>query len=141
MKVILTKDIRDVGRAHSVIEVSDGHALNHLFPRKLAIAASAQNLKMAEGKQKQQAEKSGVEAALVTERIAALADGVITITKKANEQGHLYDGVDAAEIAAAAELPESSIKLEKPIKELGSFDVPVAVGDAFGSIKVEVVAE
>ncbi|MGE5540958.1 MAG: 50S ribosomal protein L9 [Bacillota bacterium] len=141
MKVVLLKDIRDTGRAHSVIEVSDGHAINFLIPRKLAVPATAANLKLAEGKQKQMAERRGLDAKLVSERLAALAEEKVTITKKANEQGHLYDGVDAAEIASAAQLPEDAVRLEKSIKELGTFEVPVAVGEDFGKIIVEVVAE
>jgi large subunit ribosomal protein L9 len=141
MKVVLLKDVRDTGRAHSVIEVSDGHALNFLIPRKLAVPATGPNLKMAEMKQKQQADKRTIDKKLVEERIAALSDGKITITKKANEQGHLYDGVDGKEIAEAAQLPEDSIHLPKSIKELGTHEVPVAIGDDFGKILVEVVAE
>lgn len=141
MKVVLLKDVRDMGRAHSVHEVSDGHALNFLIPRKLAVAATGANLKFAEAKQKQVVEKRVLDKKLVEERIAALADGKITIAKKANEQGHLYDGVDAAEIAAAAELPEDAIQLPKSIKELGTHEVPVAVGEEFGKITIEIVAE
>ncbi len=141
MKVVLLKDVRDMGRAHSVIEVSAGHALNHLFPRKLAVIGSAANLKMAEGKQKQGAEKRTVEAALIRERIAALAEGKISIVKKANEQGHLYDGGDAKEVGEAAQLPVDAIHLEKPIKEVGTHEVSIAIGDEFGKITVEVVAE
>ncbi len=141
MKVVLTKDIRDVGRAHSVIEVSNGHALNFLFPRKLAIPATAANLKNAEGKQQKVVEKRTVDAELIRERLGALSEGKVTITKKANEQGHLYDGVDAAEIAEAANIPADAVHLEKSIKEIGMHDVPVAIGADFGKITVEIVAE
>jgi large subunit ribosomal protein L9 len=141
MKVVLLKDVRDTGRAHSVIEVADGHALNFLIPRKLAVLATAANLKFAEGKQKQVADRRELDRTLVAERIAALSEGKVTITKKANEQGHLYDGVDAAEIAEAAQLPEDAIKLDKSIKEVGTHEVAVAIGEDFGKITVEVVAE
>lgn len=141
MKVVLLKDVRDTGRAHSIIEVADGHALNFLIPRKLAVPATAANLKMAEGKQKQSIERRELDKKLVEERLAALAEGRVIIAKKANEQGHLYDGVDAADVARAAELPEDAIRLEKPLKELGSFDVPVAFGEEFGKITIDIVAE
>lgn len=141
MKVVLLKDVRNTGRAHSVIEVADGHAINFLIPRKLAVPATAMTLKIAETKQKQFTEKRALDQKLVEERLAALSEGKVTIAKKANEQGHLYDGVGASDIAEAAQLPEDAIHLEKPIKELGTFDVPVAVGDSFGKIAVEVVEE
>lgn len=141
MKVVLIKDVRDMGRANTVHEVSDGHALNFLIPRKLAIPATAQNMKRAEMMATQQKERRELDAKLVAERIAALSEGKVTIAKKANEQGHLYDGVDAADIAEAAALPEEAIKLEKAIKELGTFEIPVAAGETFGNISIEVVAE
>ncbi len=140
MKVVLLKDVRDMGRANTVHEVSDGHALNFLIPRKLAVPATPASLKRAETMAAQMKERHELDAKLVAERIAALAEGRLTIAKKANEQGHLYDGVDAGDIAKAAQLPEEAIKLEKPIKELGSFEIPVAVGETFGSIAIEVVA-
>ncbi len=141
MKVVLLKDVRAMGRAHSVIDVSDGHALNFLIPRKLALPATPTNLKFAEGKQQQVADRRELDTKLIASRIAALSEGKVTITKKANEQGHLYDGVDASEIAAAAELPEDAVRLEKPIKELGVHEVAVALGEEFGKISVEIVAE
>ncbi|MDB5189331.1 MAG: ribosomal protein [Parcubacteria group bacterium] len=141
MKVVLLKDVRDMGRAHSVLEVSDGHALNFLIPRKLAVPATPQAQKNAEGMQKQFTERRGLDAKLVEARLAVLAEEKVTIIKKANEQGHLYDGVGADEIAAAAQLPEEAIKLDKSIKEVGVHEVAVSVGEAFGKISVEIVAE
>ena len=141
MKVVLLKDVRDTGRAHSVIEVSDGHAINFLIPRKLAVAATPQNLKHAEHRQKQVGDKRMLDAKLVSDRLTQLAEEKVTIVKKANEQGHLYDGVDGAEIAEAAGLPEGAVHLEKSIKEVGTHEVSVAVGADFGKISVEIVAE
>ncbi len=141
MKVVLLKDVKNTGRAGAVIECSDGHAQNFLIPRGMAVVATAANVKVAESRAKQYVEQKELDAKLIENRLNALAEGRIVITKKANEQGHLYDGVDAAEIAAATELPESAIKLEKPIKELGEFAIPVAMGAAFGSIFISIEAE
>ncbi len=141
MKVVLLKDVRAMGRAHSVLEVSDGHALNFLIPKKLAVLATPASVKHAEGKLAQGAASREVCDKLVAERLAALSDGRVTITKKANDQGHLYDGVGEEEIAEASGLPEFAIKLEKPIKELGIHEVAVSHGENFGKISVEIVAE
>ncbi len=141
MKVILTKDVKGTGRAHTAVDVSDGHAINFLIPRGLAQRSTPMGLVHAEKRASQHKDKHEVEVALVTERLAALAEGTITITKKANEQGHLYDAVDAAEIAAATELPKEAIHLEKPIKELGTFEIPVATGATFGKISITIEAE
>jgi large subunit ribosomal protein L9 len=141
MKVVLLKDVKGTGRAHTAVDVKDGHALNLLIPRGLAVPASASVLKQAETKAKKADEQRSLSAKLIEERLAALADGKVTISKKANEKGHLYDGVDASELALAAQLPEDAIRIERPYKELGTFDVPVAYGDSFGKFSLEIVAE
>ena len=141
MKVVLQKDIKGTGRAHEVIDVKDGHALNFLIPRKLAVPATPVALKQAENRAKQAADKRALDAKLIAERIASLAEEKVVFVKKANEQGHLYDGVDAAEIAEKANLPEDAIRIEKPFKELGTFEVPVSFGDQFGKFAIEITAE
>jgi large subunit ribosomal protein L9 len=141
MKVVLLKDVKDMGRAHTTVDVSDGHALNFLIPRKLAVLATAGAVKVADSRVQQVIDRKELDVKLVESRLAALAEGKVTITKKANEQGHLYDGVDATEIAEAAALPVEVIKLERPIKELGTFEVPVAYGDTFGKFSIDIVAE
>ncbi len=141
MKVVLLKDVKSTGRAGTVIECADGHAQNFLIPRGLAVVATPANMKVAESRAKQYEQQKELDTKLIENRLNALAEGRIVITKKANEQGHLYDGVDEAEIAAATELPENVIKLEKPIKELGEFAIPVAMGATFGSIVIFIEAE
>ncbi len=141
MKVILTRDVKDTGRMHDTVEVRDGHALNFLIPKKMAIPATVSNSKQAENRKKGVQAQRELSGKLIAERLAALAEGGITITKKANEKGHLYDAVDAKEIAEAAQLPVDSISIEKPFKELGTFDVPVAYGENFGKISITIAAE
>lgn len=147
MKVVLTKDVKDVGRAHAVIDTSDGYALNYLIPKQLAIPATASALKTAELRATQVSERGAVDAALLTQNIASLAEAKIVIKAKANEKEHLYDAVGEEEIRAAlkeqahVELPEGVIRLEKPFKELGTFDIPVASGETFGKFSITIEAE
>ncbi|MFA6407981.1 MAG: 50S ribosomal protein L9 [Candidatus Paceibacterota bacterium] len=147
MKIILIKDVKGMGRAHTEVEVSDGYALNYLIPKKLAIAATAVAKQEAETRRKQAVDSKEVDAALLTQNIAALADAHIVITAKANEKGHLYDAVGEPEIMKAAkeqahiDLPSGVIKLEKPIKELGTFDIPVASAETFGKFSITIEAE
>jgi large subunit ribosomal protein L9 len=141
MKVVLLKDVRNIGRAHSVIDVADGHALNYLIPGKLAVLATVSSMKNAAQKESQVSEKRSVEATLIKERIAALAEGQTVITKKANELGHLYDAVDAKDVAEATQLPVEVIALEKPLKELGRHEIAISSGENFGKITIDIVAE
>ncbi len=147
MKVILIKDVKGIGRAHEVVEAKDGHALNYLIPKKLAIAATPTAMKEAELRRKQATERAGVSSALLTQNISALAEAHIVIKVKANEKGHLYDAVGESDISKAVkeqthiDLPAEVIKLEKPIKELGTFDIPVSSADTFGKFSIIVEAE
>lgn len=147
MKVILTKDVKGVGRAHEEIVAADGYALNFLIPKKLAIAATPVALREAEQRRKQSTDRAVIDSALLAQNIASLAEARIVIKMKANEKGHLYDAVGEKEILAAAkeqgriDLPEEAIRLEKPIKELGTFEIPVAVGEVFGTFSLTIEAE
>ena len=147
MKVILLKDVKGIGRAHEAVEAKDGHALNYLIPNKLAVAATPTAKKEAEMRRKQVTDRAALDTALLTQNIAALAEARIVIKVKANEKGHLYDAVGEPEVRAAAkeqahiDLSEDVIKLEKPIKELGTFDIPVASGETFGKFSITLEAE
>jgi large subunit ribosomal protein L9 len=141
MKVILTKDIKGTGRAHSVVDVKDGHALNLLFPRGLAIAATPSAMKRAEAHAQRADEQRALSSKIVEERLAALAEEKVTFTKKANDKGHLYEAVDAEEIAEKAKLPVDAIRIEKPFKDVGEHEVAVSVGDTFGKFTIVIEAE
>jgi large subunit ribosomal protein L9 len=140
MKVVLLKDVKNLGRAGSVQDVSDGHALNLLIPRKLAVLATPSAMKKAEAHAANETAKRELDAKLVADRLTALAEGRTVIAKKANDQGHLYDAVDAKDIAEATQLPVDAIDLERPIKEVGEHQVPVAFGTNFGTVTIAVEA-
>jgi large subunit ribosomal protein L9 len=147
MKVILIKDVKGIGRAHETIEAKDGYVINYLIPKKLAVFATTGSTKEAQGRQKHSTEQHALTNKLLEQNIAALADARIVITAKANEKGHLYDAVGEPEILKAAheqahiELPKDALKLEKPIKALGTFAIPVSVGEVFGTFSITVEAE
>ena len=147
MKVILLKDLKGMGREHETVDISDGHALNYLIPQKFAIAATASAMKEAGQRRKQVTDRVALDAALLVQNIASLVDARIVIKVKANEKGHLYDAIGEPDIRKAAkeqariDLSDDAIKLEKPIKEIGTFDIPVAAAGAFGKFSITVEAE
>ncbi|HVB20255.1 MAG TPA: 50S ribosomal protein L9 [Candidatus Paceibacterota bacterium] len=147
MKVILMRDLKGIGRAHDEIMLADGYALNYLIPKKFAIPATAVAKREAETRRRQAVDRSALDAALVAQNIASLAEARIIIRAKANEKGHLYDAVGESDIRNAVkeqtrvDLPDTAIKLEKPFKELGTFDVPVSAGEAFGRFSITIEAE
>ena len=103
MKVVLTQDVKGLGKKGELVNTSDGYARNFLFPRNLASEANAQA--MSELKNKEQAEKYRIE----TETAAAKADAAkmegktIKLTAKAGQNGKLFGSVTAKEIAAQLE--------------------------------------
>jgi len=141
MQVVLTKDVKGTGRAHDVVTVKDGFALNFLIARRLAVPATTAALTQAELRAKQAGEKRSLDAKLIEDRLTALAEETIVFVKKANEKNHLYDGVDAKEIAEKAGIPEHAVRIEKAFKELGTFEVPVSFGEQFGKLTISITAE
>lgn len=147
MKIILLKDVKGIGKAHDTVEAKDGHALNYLIPKKLAVAATPTAMKEAELRRRQVIDRTAISSAILTQNISALAEARIVIKVKANEKGHLYDAVGESDIVKAVkeqthiDISEDVIKLEKPIKELGTFDIPVATADTFGKFSITIEAE
>lgn len=147
MKVILIKDVKGIGRAHEAVEAKDGHAINYLIPKKLAVSATPVAIKEAELRRKQVIDRTTISSAILTQNISALAEARIVIKVKANEKGHLYDAVGESDIVKAVkdqshiDIPEDALKLEKPIKELGTFDIPVATAETFGKFSITIEAE
>jgi large subunit ribosomal protein L9 len=135
------KDVRNMGHAGTALEVADGHAINYLFPRKLAVQATPAAMAKSELLRKQAEDRKAIDAGLLKQKISELAEVRIVITKKANDKGHLYDGVDAAEIAIATGIPEDIIVIEKPFKEVGEFEVGISSGETFGTFKIIIEAE
>lgn len=129
MKVILTADIPKIGRKLDVKEVAGGFFRNFLFPRKLAEMATDANLATLEVR------KTKVEAQRVKKleelgaMLASLQGKQVSISAKANEEGHLFAGIRAPELKDAIlkelniDAPLEAIVLEQPIKALGEHEV------------------
>ncbi|MHB8710514.1 MAG: 50S ribosomal protein L9 [Minisyncoccota bacterium] len=147
MKVVLTKEVKGIGHAYDTVDVADGHALNYLIPRNLAKAATPRAKQEAELRLKQRSDRAVLDASLLAQNIAALAAARIVIRAKANEKGHLYDAIGESDIRKAVkeqvhvDLSEDALKLEKPIKVLGTFDIPVATAETFGKFSITIEAE
>lgn len=146
MKVILQKDVARIGRKNEIKEVPDGHALNFLIPRKLAVPATPENVKrITETKGKLAAHKAGMDA-LVLETIETLSTMPFTMKVEANKEGHLFKGIKASDIAEAVTkergaLPEAALSLPHPIKEVGAHTISVTVGTSEKSFTLIIEAK
>ena len=145
MKVILLKDIPKLGKKYEVKNASDGHAVNMLIPRGLAIAATPENLRRFETEKAKYDSERKVHEALLAENLKALEDTVITISGKASDKGHLFAALHREAIALELEkqsriqLDPSFIQLNHPIKEVGEHVIEVK-GDG-KSVKFKVVVK
>ena len=102
MKVVLTKDVKDLGRSGQVKEVSDGYARNFLFPRKLAVPATESALRQVEAREKAAARRLESETREAQRLAERLKSQPLKILTKVGEQGRLYGSVTAADIESHA---------------------------------------
>ena len=131
MKVILLKDVRNVGKRDDIITVSDGYARNFLFPQKLAAEATPGALKEIQRKRAAQDAREAEMLAEAKNKAAALKDKVITLEVKCGEKGRLYGSVTSAEVAEALEkqhgvkVDKRKIDIGEPIRETGMRTISV----------------
>ena len=147
MKVILREDRDDLGLAGEIVDVARGYGRNFLIPKGFALEANNQNIKLMET-QKKKIEINRLKAKEDAEKIREKLEGiVVTISQKAGEEDKLYGSVTSMDIATHLEgqgviIDRKKINLEKPIKTLGEFDVPIKLYPGVtGGIKVMVVPE
>ncbi len=147
MKVILLQDVPKLGRKFDVVDVANGYATNFLMPQHLAETATA--TKVAELDKRKEALSAAEDARLVDlkEKLATLADITLTITTKADDQGHLYKKIHADDITSALKdeydihLHKESILLDEPIHETGDHTVAIEAAGEKTTLVVQVVAE
>jgi large subunit ribosomal protein L9 len=147
MKVILLDDVTKVGRRGDVREVSDGYARNYLIPKKLALSATAGNLKnLVHIKTQQDAKASRVkaDAESLRDRIEAL---VYEERRQASEEGKLFGSVTPQDIVDFLEqhkikVERRRVTLDDPLKTLG--ETPVAIRlhpEVTARLRVNIVRE
>ena len=131
MKVILTAEVKSLGKKGEIVDVSDGYARNMLLPKKLGVEANSKNindLKL----QKANEDKVAKEILEQAKALAAeIAEKSVTVSIKVGEGGKTFGSVSSKEIAEAAkaqidlELDKKKIQLSSPIRTLGVTMVPV----------------
>ena len=147
MKVILLDDVSKVGRRGEVREVSDGYARNFLIPKKLALSATAGNLKNLDHIKKQADDK----AARVKSDAEALRSRIEALTyeekRQASEKGKLFGSVTSQDIVdfldrSGIKVERRRVHLDEPIKALGETAVPVRLHqDVTAQLRVNVVRD
>lgn len=130
MRVILIQKVLGLGEAEDVKEVAEGYARNFLFPQHLAVQATEEGVKTLNVRRKKKQKEAEYELR-EQEQLAEELDGLeIEIKQKANEQGQLYAAVTAQKISEVLKtrdlaVDKKYIKLENPLKEIGSYKVGI----------------
>lgn len=147
MKVVLLDNIRGVGHVGDIKDVADGYARNFLYPRNLARPATAGAIKDAaalQAKKLQAMTLATTEAEAVAQKLSGTT---VTISAKANEQGTLFAGIEASEIAdetskvAGVHISPEQVLLPEHIKDVGSHIVRIELVEGVHvDVTVEVVA-
>jgi len=146
VQVILKQEAEKIGRRGDIVDVSRGYVRNFLVPRGLAEMATPTRLEEVHREMAEAEERDRRMAERAGEVAETLNKSVITIEARTGEDERLFGSVTAANIADAIDrargvrVDRRRIKLEEPIRSLGTHQVPVQVyGDIEASVKVIVV--
>jgi len=147
MKLILTQDVKKVGKKGEIIEVSEGYGRNFLLPRKYAVEANAANLNVAKAqansaaRRKQQATDEAKLMAAQLEKIE------VTLSVRVGEGGRLFGSVTGKDVAEmlkknhGIDIDKRKISIQNEIVGVGTYDAVIKVHPEITStIKVHVIA-
>jgi large subunit ribosomal protein L9 len=144
MKVVFLQDVPNVAKAGEIKEVAAGYGRNFLIPKKLALLANPQAMAQVETGDKT---KAKVDVELV-ELARQLEGQEVSLKAHAGAKDKLYGSITSADIAAELNnatglvIDKRKIELDEPIRQLGSYEVPIRLAqDIIPKIRVTVVEE
>lgn len=145
MKVVLIQDVEPLGYEGQVVNVKKGYARNYLIPQRMGLEATPQNIRSLEARLRK-IELTQIKAKEQAEKIKdALEQVVLSFAQRVGEEGKLYGSVTSMDIAQGLEqkgmeIDRKKIVLDKPIKTLGEFEVPIRIYREV-TAKIKVVVE
>jgi large subunit ribosomal protein L9 len=145
IEVILKDYVEHLGSRGEIVKVADGYARNFLFPRKLALAVTAENRRQIE-RERAKAEVREAEERQIAEALASRLEALdLAIARRVGEQETLYGSVTSADIAEALQgrdfaIDRRKLQLPEPLKTVGEHVVPIKLHrDVTAQLKVKVV--
>ena len=132
MQIILQEDIEKLGHRGDIVTVKPGYARNFLLPRKLAIEATAGNMKALERIRTSLAKKTATELEAAQKQAGLLNGVALRFTRKTGENDQLFGSVTSADIteglaAQGFKIDKRQVQLADPIKVLGEYNVTIKV--------------
>ena len=147
MKVILTQDIKGVGKKDEIVNANDGYARNFLLPRKMAVEANTKNMSLLKGRKdsanfKKEQEKEN--ALMLQDKLSKI---MLKIKVKAGGNGKIFGSITSKEIATELknqyniEVDKKKILLKDSIKEIGVFNIEIKLYEGIiGKLKIDIIA-
>jgi large subunit ribosomal protein L9 len=147
MKVYLQKDVAKVGLAGEIVKVSEGYALNFLFPRKLAVQITSKNEKFYTEKQRVVEHRKEVlesNTSMLAEKIKSTK---LTLKRKTHNKEKLYGSVSPLEVVdllaeRGIKISKSQVIFDKSIKEKGTYDITIKLSSRLQpQLKLTILSE
>ncbi len=143
MKVILTQDIKSVGKKGQILDAADGYARNYLLPKKLAVVADNANLNELKTKQEANKYKKDMSMSAAKELSEKMKNYELVFKIKAGENGKTFGSVTSKDIADElnkkyfVEVDKKKVCLNDAIKNLGIYNIEIKLFEGIsGTIKV-----
>ena len=146
MKVILTRDVKGLGRKDEIKDVAQGYAENFLVKNRMAIVATPRARQEHEVSKKRREDERAAHESIIRETVASIDGKRVEMDEKANEQGHLFAKVHGHEVAKAIEqklgpaIDPTWVKMKEPISSTGDHAVVVSASGATATVTVAVTA-
>lgn len=147
MQIILQEDVEKLGNRGDVVTVKSGYARNFLLPKKLAVEATAGNMKALERIRAALAKKTATELEAAKKQAELLNLVALKFTRKTGENDQLFGSVTTGDVAEGLKtqgfgIDKRQVQLNEPLKTLGEFPVTVKVfRDVIAEIKVQIDKE
>jgi large subunit ribosomal protein L9 len=147
MKVILLKDVEELGKKDDVKSVADGYARNFLFAKNLAKPATKQAIKDLEKEKEMEAQMAEQELKKIEEIVSQIDGLEIEVSEKTDEGGKLYGSLNEIKIAKilkdrGIDVKKGQIKIPQLIKAVGEYPVTINFDHGLeAEIKIIVIEE
>ncbi|MCI8621119.1 MAG: 50S ribosomal protein L9 [Clostridia bacterium] len=148
MKVILQQDVKGMGKRGEIVNASDGHARNFLFPKKLAIPADKQNMNEWNAKKSSEAHRKEIErqeAIKIKEKLEKIK---LTIKTKAGENGKIFGSITSKEICETIkneygfDIDKKKIVIKEQIKTLGAHTIELKLFEGVSAkLNINIIQE
>jgi len=148
MKVILLQNVKNVGKKDQTVEVSDGYAVNFLFPRRLAVQVTKKSVEVLENQQ-EEARENEAKAKAEAQELAKRLEGITLEFKvKTGKEGKIFGAISLKQVADELE-KQHKIAVDKrkfvdkgPLDVLGYWDLRVELHKGvIGKVKVHLIGE